>query len=62
MEIKPFSTKILKSDSTSEDFVQDYVANTTKLIPDIFKKLYPNLTHKVNNLINNLEIFRIKIK
>lgn len=42
MDIKSYSTAVRRAERTkTEDNPENYVANTTKLIPDIFKKLYP---------------------
>lgn len=46
MDIKKYSTPLITNPSDDKDiFIEEYVANTTKLIPDIFKKLFPKLKY-----------------
>ena len=46
MDIKKYSTPLITNPTDDKDiFIEEYVANTTKLIPDIFKKLFPKLKY-----------------
>ncbi|CAK81880.1 unnamed protein product (macronuclear) [Paramecium tetraurelia] len=46
MDIKPYSTGVKRADhQQTEDNPENYIANTTKLIPDIIKKLFPSMSY-----------------
>ncbi|CAD8145049.1 unnamed protein product [Paramecium pentaurelia] len=66
MDIKSYSTQVKRADhynhQKTEDNPENYIANTTKLIPDIIKKLFPSLSYsefakmKENSAFLNKEI------
>ncbi|CAK68756.1 unnamed protein product (macronuclear) [Paramecium tetraurelia] len=46
MDIKSYSTGVKRADhQITEDNPENYIANTTKLIPDILKKLFPSMSY-----------------
>lgn len=49
MDIKSYSTGVKRAHhEITEDIPLDYLANTSKLIPDIIKKLFPSMSYNVD--------------